>query len=90
MKTNFRRTLEIKNKVSQLKKEKSAYKIYVDDRYENPVMIPLYNEVQVKFMKEVLQGWSIYSSLLIKLFETKSDDLEYLRSAYSNMIDFDD
>lgn len=84
------KTLEIKNKVSQLKKEKGAYKVYVDDRYSNPVIIPLYNEVQVKFMKEVLQGWSIYSSLLIKLFETKSDDIEYLRNAYSNMIDFDD
>ena len=48
------KTLEIKNKVSQLKKEKGAYKVYVDDRYSNPVIIPLYNEVQVKFMKEVL------------------------------------
>ena len=85
MKTN-----EIEQKVAQLKKEKGAYKIYVDDRYENPVMIPMYNEVQIAFMKEVLEGWTIYSSLLIKLFETKSDDLEYLRSAYSNMIDFDD
>ena len=85
MKTN-----EIEQKVAQLKKEKGAYKIYVDDRYENPVMITLYNEVQVSFMKEILDGWSIYSSLLIKLFETKLDDLEYLRSAYSNMIDFDD
>jgi len=85
MKTN-----EIEQKVAQLKKEKGAYKIYVDDRYDNPVMIPLYNKIQVSFMKEVLEGWSIYSSLLIKLFETKLDDLEYLRSAYSNMIDFDD
>ena len=85
MKTN-----EIKQKVAQLKKEKGAYKIYVDDRYENTVMIPLYNEVQVAFMKEILDGWSIYSSLLIKLFETKSDDIKYLRNAYSNMIDFDD
>ena len=85
MKTN-----EIEQKVAQLKKEKGAYKIYVDDRYDNPVMIPLYNEVQVSFMKEILDGWSIYSCLLIKLFETKLDDLEFLRSADSNMIDFDD
>ena len=83
-------TQEIKEKVAQIKKETGAFKVYVDDRYTNPVMIPLYNDVQVEFMKEVLSGWSIFSELLIKLFKTKSDSIEDLRNMYSEMIDFDD
>ncbi|MBV5313815.1 MAG: hypothetical protein JZU47_11000 [Prolixibacteraceae bacterium] len=80
---------EIIEKVAAIKKETGAIKVYVDDRYSNPLMIPLYNEVQVEFLKEVLTSWSIFSELLIKLFETKSASIEDLRNMYTDMIDFD-
>lgn len=80
---------ELIKKVEQIKADTGAINVYVDDRYANPIMIPIYNEGQIAFMHEVLSDWSFFRDSLIELFETKESSLTELRRMYSNLIDFD-
>ena len=78
---------EITSKVDQIKKETGAIKVYVDDRYSNPVFIPIFNEVQADFLKECFEEHNLCYNVLIRLFSSKSDDIKFLRNSYSNMRD---